>query len=117
MRKAVLKKFNDAYGWQCEDINDLKNYLQEKRNTGDILKFNALLNSIRIADLAVGSGHFLVSALNEIIQIKSELGILADEKGSCLSEVEVSIDNDELMIVYPIHLNFLTTPLNQPHTL
>jgi hypothetical protein len=106
IRKAVVKKFNDAYGWQCETISDLKNYLREKRNTKDILKFNELINDIKIADPAVGSGHFLVSGLNEIISIKSELGILADASGSCLSEIEVSIANDELVVVYPDTLKF-----------
>ncbi len=106
IRKAIVKKFNDTYDWQCENISDIKNYLKEKRNTKDILKFNELINSIKIADPAVGSGHFLVSALNEIISTKSELGILADANGSTLSEVEVSIANDELVVVYPDTLKF-----------
>ena len=106
IRKAIVKKFNDAYEWQCENISDLRNYLKEKRNTKDILKFNELINSIKIADPAVGSGHFLVSALNELISTKSELGILADSVGSTLSEVEVSIENDELMVVYPDTIKF-----------
>jgi adenine-specific DNA-methyltransferase len=101
IRKAVVKKFNDEYNWQCENVEDLKNFLREKRNTKDILKFNALINSIKIADPAVGSGHFLVSALNELISTKSELGILADATGSRLSEVDVSIANDELVVTYP----------------
>jgi hypothetical protein len=46
----------------------------------------------------VGSGHFLVSALNEIIAIKSELGILADRKGNRLREYNVEVVNDELII-------------------
>src|SRR6185503_7794907 len=100
IRKTVVKKFNDKFGWQCESIPDLKNYLSEKRNTRDILKFNEVVNDIKIADPAVGSGHFLVSALNEIITIKSELGILADVDGKCLTEVEVSIANDELVVIY-----------------
>jgi len=32
----------------------------------------------------VGSGHFLVSALNEIIAIKSELRVLLDSSGKAL---------------------------------
>ncbi|TFF33426.1 DUF7149 domain-containing protein, partial [Mucilaginibacter psychrotolerans] len=106
IRRAVVKKFNDEYNWECESTEDLKNYLRDKRNTKDILNFNALVNSIKIADPAVGSGHFLVSALNELIIIKSELGILADVAGSRLSEVEVSIANDELVVTYPDTLKF-----------
>ncbi len=32
-----------------------------------------MINSIRVCDPAVGSGHFLVSALNELIAIKRDL--------------------------------------------
>lgn len=98
IRKAVVKKFNDCYNWNCESIADIKNYLADKKNTRDILEFNKLIESIRVADPAVGSGHFLVSSLNEIIAIKAELGILADAQGSRLTDIEVSIANDELII-------------------
>jgi hypothetical protein len=98
IQKAIVKKFNDAYGWSCETIADVSNYLKDRRNTKDILEFNKLVESTRIVDPAVGSGHFLVSSLNEMILIKSKLGILADEKGNRLDEIEVSIANDELII-------------------
>lgn len=100
IRKAVVQKFNEENGWQCETVEDVKNYLSDRRNTKDILKFNKLVESVRIADPAVGSGHFLVSSLNELISIKSELGILADANGTRLSEIEVAIANDELVITY-----------------
>jgi len=100
IRKAVVQKFNDAYGWKCEDIIDLKNYLADRKNRKDILEFNLLIESIRIVDPAVGSGHFLVSSLNELIAIKAQLGILADSEGSRLSDLDVSIANDELVVTY-----------------
>jgi adenine-specific DNA-methyltransferase len=106
IRKAVVRKFNDTYNWHCETIDDIKNYLQDKRKAKDILVFNQLIESIRIVDPAVGSGHFLVSALNEIILIKSELGVLSDELGNRLSDINVSIDNDELIITDGISLDF-----------
>jgi hypothetical protein len=46
----------------------------------------------------VGSGHFLVSALNEIIAIKSELDILLDREGKRLKYYHVTVENDELVI-------------------
>lgn len=100
IRKAVVKKFNDAYQWSCETIEDISNYLASRRNTKDILEFNALIEDVKIADPAVGSGHFLVSSLNELIVIKAELGILADENGKVINEIEVSIANDELLVNY-----------------
>src|ERR1019366_1702188 len=55
-------------------------------------------NDLKICDIAVGSGHFLVSALNEIIAIKSELKILIDKNGKRLKEYTAEVLNDELTI-------------------
>jgi type II restriction/modification system DNA methylase subunit YeeA len=46
----------------------------------------------------VGSGHFLVSALNEIISIKSDLRILSGRDGKRLKEYRVEVANDELVV-------------------
>jgi very-short-patch-repair endonuclease len=59
---------------------------------------NEIINSLKICDPAVGSGHFLVSALNEIISIKSELKILQDRSGKTLRDYHITIENDELII-------------------
>ena len=92
IRRAVVQKFNDVKGWQCETISDIYN------KTEDIREANRILNSLRICDPAVGSGHFLVSALNELIAIKSELKILTDSEGKKLKEYTIEVINDELII-------------------
>ncbi|MCC7503656.1 MAG: restriction endonuclease, partial [Saprospiraceae bacterium] len=94
LRRAVLHKFNQAYGWSCPDFDSLYNHL----DPGKIAEYNALLNSLRCCDPAVGSGHFLVSALNELIAIKSELGLLADRQGRRLRELRAVVGNDELLL-------------------
>ncbi|MEJ7861271.1 MAG: TaqI-like C-terminal specificity domain-containing protein [Pyrinomonadaceae bacterium] len=98
IRLAVVQKFRDAYGWNIAEFADIKNYLADRRSKGDILEFNRLVNSLHLCDPAVGSGHFLVSSLNEIIAIKCELGILADESGERFRDVEITIENDELTV-------------------
>jgi adenine-specific DNA-methyltransferase len=100
IRRAVVQKFNEAYTTDCETFEDLKNYIGRKYKPKEILEHNVVINSLKICDPAVGSGHFLVSALNELIAIKAELGILADKEGSLLSGYEVKIENDELIITY-----------------
>ena len=60
---------------------------------------NDLINALRICDPAVGSGHFLVSALNELIAIKSELGILQDAAGRRLKGYLIRVVNDELVVL------------------
>jgi very-short-patch-repair endonuclease/type II restriction/modification system DNA methylase subunit YeeA len=59
---------------------------------------NDIINSIKICDPAVGSGHFLVSALNEMIAIKNDLKILQDRNGKRLKEYHVEVVNDELIV-------------------
>ncbi|MFN8343441.1 MAG: Eco57I restriction-modification methylase domain-containing protein [Spirosomataceae bacterium] len=92
IRKAVVQKFNDAKGWHCADFAALEDKDLDRNEA------NALINEITICDPAVGSGHFLVSALNELIAVKSDLGILQDETGKRLKGYTVSILNDELVV-------------------
>jgi len=99
IRAAVVQKFNDAYtDWHVETFAGLKNKLAKYDEPHKIREFNETLNVIKICDPAVGSGHFLVSALNEIIAVKYELGLLADASGNRFYDYHVSIVNDELYI-------------------
>ncbi|NMC99467.1 MAG: type II restriction endonuclease [Bacteroidales bacterium] len=102
IRLAVVEKFNDTLSEKGKKLfdkfDDIKNYTSRHYKTEDVLKANEIINSLHICDPAVGSGHFLVSALNEIIAIKAELGILADEKGNIISGYDIEIVNDELII-------------------
>lgn len=100
IRHAVIRKFTEKYDWHIDTFDDLKNYIANHQRTADILEFNQVVNSLKICDPAVGSGHFLVSALNEMMAIKSELGILADEKGVKLSGYAIQIENDELVVSF-----------------
>jgi len=94
LRRAVLQKFNERYGWDCAAFDDLHNRL----DFGKTAEYNELINSLRICDPAVGSGHFLVSALDELIALKSELGIFCDRAGRRLRDVRAIVGNDELII-------------------
>lgn len=102
IRQAVVQKFNEAIATKGETMfdsyEDVKNYSIRYYKIEDILRLNKIINSLRICDIAVGSGHFLVSALNEIIVIKSDLGILSDEKGNAIGIYEIEIVNDELVV-------------------
>ncbi len=92
IRAAVVEKFNAHYKWNCQQFEDLYNKIEDAK------KANEIINTLTICDPAVGSGHFLVSALNEIITIKSELRILSDTKGQRLKEYTCLVENDELVI-------------------
>ena len=107
IRKAVVQKFNEVKGWQVEKFDDLYNKID------NIKEANTIINDIKICDPAVGSGHFLVSALNEMIAIKHDLRILSDSKGNRLKEYQVDIVNDELIVTDENGFPFVYTPKNK----
>ncbi|MFZ4741722.1 MAG: DUF7149 domain-containing protein, partial [Bacteroidales bacterium] len=100
IRRAVVQKFNEAGA----NLSGFRN-LTGLKDVYDIIgthftrtEANTVINSLKICDPAVGSGHFLVSALNEIIAVKSELRILEDREGSRLKEYNIVVENDELVV-------------------
>ena len=97
IRRAVVQKFNETNNWGCETFEDLFEHIEYK-NLQERKAYNEQINNIKICDPAVGSGHFLVSALNEMIAIKSELKILQHPNGTRIKDIEISIDNDELTV-------------------
>ena len=99
IRKAVVEKFKNNFPY-CQDISDyeeLKGKI-DYTNKAQRLEANRLINDIKIVDPAVGSGHFLVSALNEMIAIKSDLQILSYANGNRVLGYTITLDNDELII-------------------
>ncbi|MFM1998115.1 MAG: hypothetical protein RL204_62 [Bacteroidota bacterium] len=92
IRKAVVQKFNEVKGWSCSTIEELYDKIEERNEA------NRIVDSIKICDPAVGSGHFLVSALNEMIAVKNDLKILQDREGKRLKEYQVEVVNDELIV-------------------
>lgn len=92
IRKAVLEKFNEIKTWNCTTLEELYDKIEDRNEA------NQIVNSIKICDPAVGSGHFLVSALNEMIAVKNDLKILQDLDGKRLKEYQVEVVNDELIV-------------------
>ncbi len=92
IRKAVVQKFNETKKWNCKDIEELYDKIEDRKEA------NEIVNNIKICDPAVGSGHFLVSALNEMIAVKNDLKILQDREGKRLKEYQVEVVNDELIV-------------------
>ncbi|EOH2053957.1 Eco57I restriction-modification methylase domain-containing protein [Campylobacter coli] len=85
--KVVLDKFNAQFDLDAKDISELRKSLRKEDKKAQ----KELLNSIKICDPAVGSGHFLVSALNVMLSIYDELNLFDEE--FCLE-----VQNDEILI-------------------
>jgi hypothetical protein len=99
IHKTVLEAFQSQRpDWQLRDIRDLRNNITD-RSRESLGKLNRIIDEIKICDPAVGSGHFLVSCLNELIALKSWLGILADRDGNRIGDFTVEVDNDELIVL------------------
>ncbi|EJB17797.1 type II restriction-modification enzyme [Helicobacter pylori CPY3281] len=89
----VLDKFNQKYNIECEDLKELKNYLKNSYKEDKRKEYLQVLLALRICDPAVGSGHFLVSALNEMVRIAYELGLITS-----LYRHSLRLENDEIII-------------------
>lgn len=105
IERVIIQKFNDFNGWKCGTLEELKDKIKDSLSENKektLVEANEIINSIRICDPAVGSGHFLVSVLNRILYIKSYLDILLDKNGGRIrrSDYEVQLDeNDEISIL------------------
>ncbi|PDW88728.1 type IIG restriction enzyme/methyltransferase [Helicobacter pylori] len=94
----VLDKFNQTYKIECENLTELRNYFKDNYSykEGKRKEYLNTLLTLRICDPAVGSGHFLVSALNEMVLIAYKLGLIAS-----LYRHELRLENDEIIIHTP----------------
>ncbi|GAA7408678.1 class I SAM-dependent DNA methyltransferase [Helicobacter pylori] len=94
IKTIVLDKFNQKYNIECEKLKELKNYLKNSYKEDKRKEYLQVLLALRICDPAVGSGHFLVSALNEMVRIAYELGLIA----SLPLDATLELENDEILI-------------------
>ncbi|WP_033744384.1 type IIG restriction enzyme/methyltransferase [Helicobacter pylori] len=94
IESIVLDKFNQTYNIECEKLTELKNYFKNSYKEDKRKEYLNTLLTLRICDPAVGSGHFLVSALNEMVLIAYELGLIA----SLPLDATLKLENDEILI-------------------
>ncbi|QIC81439.1 class I SAM-dependent DNA methyltransferase [Helicobacter pylori] len=92
----VRDKFNATYQWDCENLKALKGKIDRNFSNQKAKEYLNTLLTLRICDPAVGSGHFLVSALNEMVWVAYELGLIAS-----LYRHELRLENDEIIIHTP----------------
>ncbi|HEC1781634.1 TPA: class I SAM-dependent DNA methyltransferase [Campylobacter lari] len=89
IEKVVLDKFNHTFKLNATKLSELRTQLRQEKISQE--QKLALLNSIRICDPAVGSGHFLVSALNVMLMVHYELGLFEED-------FYLSVQNDEILV-------------------
>ncbi|PDW36025.1 class I SAM-dependent DNA methyltransferase [Helicobacter pylori] len=109
----VLDKFNAIYQWDCKDLEALREKIDRNFSNEKAKEYLNTLLTLRVCDPAVGSGHFLVSALNEMVLIAYELGLIAS-----LYRYDLRLENDEIIIHTPENKVFKYTiphSENDPH--
>ncbi len=92
----VRNKFNAIYQWDCKDLEALREKIDRNFSNEKAKEYLNTLLTLRICDPAVGSGHFLVSALNEMVWIAYELGLIVS-----LYRHKLRLENDEIIIHTP----------------
>ncbi|WQW72229.1 Eco57I restriction-modification methylase domain-containing protein [Helicobacter pylori] len=109
----VLDKFNAIYQWDCENLKALRGKIDRNFSNEKAKEYLNTLLTLRVCDPAVGSGHFLVSALNEMVLIAYKLGLIAS-----LYRHDLKLENDEIIIHTPKNEVFKYTiphSENDPH--
>ncbi|MCQ2836210.1 Eco57I restriction-modification methylase domain-containing protein [Helicobacter pylori] len=113
IESIVLDKFNATYQWDCKKLKALREKIDRNYSNQKAKEYLNTLLTLRICDPAVGSGHFLVSALNEMVLIAYELGLIAS-----LYRYDLKLENDEIIIHTPEDKVFKYTiphSENDPH--
>ncbi|MDR0845830.1 MAG: hypothetical protein LBN71_11470 [Tannerella sp.] len=93
LKRAVMQRFKEATGEAYANLTELAHKISDNLDEA-----NETFNTIRICDPSMGSGFFLATMLNELIALKSRLGILADKQGNPLFQYKVTVDGDDLSV-------------------
>jgi len=116
--RAVLQKFEEEKSWKCKTLDELRDKIEYNEKEAR-REANDIINLIKICDPAVGSGHFLVSSLNELIAIKSDLQILNYKNGHRIKDYKITVENDELIVldedeeIFEYYLNKKDRPIER----
>jgi len=92
---AVISRFKEhEHFTNCNTITDIFNAIKDNQEA------NEIFYSVKICDPAVGSGHFLVAALNKMLALRRDLGLMKDERGRRITRsVNIDVMTDDLRII------------------
>lgn len=98
VKRLILQKSSILFEREFASLDDLKFYVSD--NLERCKALDEEIGKLRICDPSVGSGHFLVSVLNQILALKSDLGIIF-YKGTNrrFSSYKLVVNNDILDVV------------------
>ena len=92
---AVLAKFSNFFKKSIKSIDELRSkiniYDYEKKD-----ELVAVFESVTLCDISVGSGHYLVSALNYFLYLKWFLGLYCNSEKDNLQKYRFELKDDSL---------------------
>ena len=94
VKNAVLRRFNEELQCECVDLQSLSYKIGD-----NVAGANKVFLTLRICDPSVRHGIFLRAILNEMIAVKSQLGILADKDGNPLYKYRFVAGETRLNVV------------------
>ncbi|OIN58864.1 DUF7149 domain-containing protein [Arsenicibacter rosenii] len=94
LQEALLKKFNEFFGWTTDQFSQLPEKLVQV-SASDALE---VLRSLSVCDVYAGSGRFLQIVLQELVRAQHALGLLADGQGQSLHHYALVIANEQLQL-------------------
>lgn len=96
IESAAIRRFNQLKGWRCETVDQLCEAIEEREEAHE--EARAIVDSLRVCDPAVGSGHLLVSSLNERVALKSRLRLITGLDGEPLDDYRFEVEADRLVV-------------------
>ena len=107
--KAVLSKFSHCFSKNFNSIVEVANFIGLDKNKKSEAK--KVLDKVLVCDPAVGSGHFLVSALNVLFDIYYRLKLIYVENQELINNfVNIEVDEDETLITTEDDKTFVYVP-------
>ena len=94
VKNATLRRFNNVLKRECIDLQGLSHRIGD-----NIAESNKVFLSLRICDPSVYYGVFLCVMLNEMIAVKSQLGILTDKEGNPLYKYKFVVGEAGLTVI------------------
>jgi hypothetical protein len=97
VQRLVISRTNSIFKTSFLKIDEITFFIENDYEKS--IKLSEMINNLKICDPAVGSGHFLVSILNQIIALKSELNILFIKNTKRrLNQYSIKVQRDVLVI-------------------
>jgi hypothetical protein len=112
VKYAVLHRFNEAFGCSCTSLTELSYKINDH-----IAEANEIFQTIHLCDPAMGTGHILLSLLNEMIAVKSQLRILTDEEGNPLFRYKIAVSGSNLLVIDKRRFEVCTFKASDPEYL